>query len=316
MKIIFATGCLGFMASDFVRAALNKNWKVYGVDKLTYAANVELLREFNSYPNFKFIQKDINDLKYFEDCDYIINYAASSHVENRITDSKEFIKTNILGVKNILELIKNKHDNCNDKPTLIQISTDEVYGDITTGEHFETDILNPSNPYSASKAAGDLLILAWARTHNLKYIILRPTNNYGRFQYPEKLIPLSVKNLLRGKKIRLHNKGEPIRNWLNVSDTTSAVFTVIESGITNEIYNIAGGFEQSNKETVKKIIKYFHGTEENWEQYVDLNHVRKGQDVRYALNDDKIRKLGWKPVKNFDKEIEDLVEFYKRNTRW
>jgi dTDP-glucose 4,6-dehydratase len=144
---------------------------------------------------------------------------------------------------------------------------------------------------------------------------LRPTNNYGIGQYPEKLIPLSVKNLMRGKKIILHDEGTPIRNWLHADDTAEAIMTIIESGTTNEIYNVAGGFEQTNIKTVRQIIQAFKGTSENWEQYVDFSH-REGQDVRYALNDRKLKNLGWKPRKNFDDEISNIVQYYKDNFIW
>ena len=161
-----------------------------------------------------------------------------------------------------------------------------------------------------------MLIHAWARTYEIKYIILRPTNNYGIGQYPEKLIPLSIKNLMREKKIRLHNGGTPIRNWLHASDTASAVMTIIDSGKVNEIYNVAGGFEQKNIDTVKKVIKAFKGTLDNWENYVDFSVVREGQDLRYALDDSKLRKLGWKTEKNFDSEIEKIVKNNKETWRW
>jgi len=221
-----------------------------------------------------------------------------------------------LGVKNLLDLTRHKPTNCNDKPILFHISTDEVYGDIDSGAHIETDILKPSNPYSAAKASGDMLINAWARTYDLEYIILRPTNNYGTGQYPEKLIPLSVKNLKRGRKIKLHDQGKPTRNWLHADDTAEAVLAIIDSENVNEIYNVAGGFEQSNTETVRKIIKAYFGTDKNWEQYVDFNVSREGQDVRYALNDRKLKDLGWKPKKNFDEEIQKIVNYYKNNFIW
>jgi dTDP-glucose 4,6-dehydratase len=198
---------------------------------------------------------------------------------------------------------------------MFHFSTDEVYGDIVEGEHTEEHLLHPSNPYSAAKAAADMLVLAWARTYNIEYIILRPTNNYGIGQYPEKLIPLSVKNMMRGLKIRLHNNGTPIRNWLHADDTAEAVMAIIDSGNINEIYNVAGGFEQTNAETVRKIITAHHSTD-NWEQYVDFSYSRQGQDVRYALNDDKLRSLGWKPKKIFDEEIASIVEHYKTNFIW
>ena len=161
-----------------------------------------------------------------------------------------------------------------------------------------------------------MLILAWARTYGIQYNILRPTNNYGRGQYPEKLIPLSVKLLQRGKKIRLHNGGEPVRNWLHAEDTAEAVIAIIERGEINEIYNVAGNLQQKNKETVKKVINNFFDSDYNWEEHVDFSYVREGQDVRYALNDQKLRALGWTNKKNFDDEISNLVEYYKQNFKW
>jgi dTDP-glucose 4,6-dehydratase len=164
-----------------------------------------------------------------------------------------------------------------------------------------------------------MLVLAWARTYGIKYLILRPTNNYGIGQYPEKLIPLAVKNLMRNKKIKLHDKGEPIRNWLHAEDTASAVTTLIESGVVNEIYNVAGGFEQKNIETIIKILEsYFNEIREDgdWSEYLDLSYDREGQDVRYALNDQKLRALGWRAEKQFDQEIKNIVNFYKDNFKW
>jgi len=316
MKIVYVTGCLGFMGSYFTRKALKRGWYVRGVDKETYAANVDLLKEFKSYPNFVFEKCDIKDLNCLYDCDYVINFAAESHVGNSIVNSDEFMDSNIDGVKNLLENIRFKPVNCNDRPVLFHISTDEVYGDIIDGAHTEKDLLRPSNPYSASKAAADMLIHAWSRTYNVNYVILRPTNNYGIGQYPEKLIPLSIKNLMRGKKIRLHNEGTPTRNWLHADDTAIAVMTIIDSGKVNEIYNVAGGFEQQNIETAKKIIKAFHGTLDNWETYVDLSVKREGQDLRYSLDDSKLRALGWKPQKNFDDEVFAIVKNHKDKFRW
>jgi dTDP-glucose 4,6-dehydratase len=315
MKIVYITGCLGFIGAYATRKALKRGWKVYGIDKLTYAADENLLKEFNRYPNFKFSCKDIKDLKRLYDCDYVINFAAESHVGNSIIDSDDFINSNIIGVKNLLDLVRNKPVNCNERPVFFHISTDEVYGDINEGEHKETDLLKPSNPYSAAKAGGDMLINAWARTYGINYIILRPTNNYGIGQYPEKLIPLAVKNLTRKKKVRLHNHGTPIRNWLHADDTAAAVMTIIDSGKINEIYNVAGGFEQANSETVRKVIKEFHNTDD-WKQYIDFSAVRLGQDVRYALNDDKLRLLGWTPKKVFNEEITSIVKHYKENFIW
>jgi len=316
MKLVVITGCLGLIGSHVTRQCLKKGWQVYGIDKCTYAANLEFIEEFQSYNNFKFVKDDIANLKYLPDCDYVINIAAESHVGNSIIESEDFIHSNINGVKNLLDLIRSKPKNIDNQPIFFHFSTDEVYGDIVEGEHIETDILKPSNPYSASKAAADMLIFAWARTYDLRYIIFRPTNNYGIGQYPEKLIPVSVKMLQRGKKIRLHDKGEPVRNWLHADDTAKGVISIIESGTYNEIYNVAGGFEQKNKKTVEKIIHSFYNDNRSIDQYVDYGFSREGQDVRYALNDQKLRNLGWYPERHFDEEIDLIVEHYKKKFRW
>ena len=316
-KIVYITGCLGFIGSYVTRTCLNKGWYVKGVDKITYASDKNLLEEFNSYRNFSFVQCDINDLEFLYECDYIINTAAETHVGNSIVKSDDFIHSNIKGVHHLLELIRNYRAEGKDKPTLLHFSTDEVYGDITEGEHIETDILKPSNPYSATKAAADQLILAWARTYKLPYLILRPTNNYGIGQYVEKLIPKACKYLHLGKKIPLHNGGKPIRNWLHAQDTTDAVLLLIEKNKKNEIYNIAGGFEQPNVDTVKKLITSYTRLDEfDLKDYCKLTYSRLGLDVRYALNDDKIRNLGWSPKMNFDEELGDIIEYYKAKFIW
>lgn len=315
MKIVYITGCLGFIGSYVTRRCLERGWMVYGIDKCTYVSNTSLLKEFSSYDNFRFEAVDIKDMRHLHDCDYVINAAAESHVGNSIIDSQSFIDSNIVGVKNLLDLIRLKPSNVSKKPVFFHFSTDEVYGDIEHGEHVEQDTLCPSNPYSAAKASADMLVMAWGRTYGVEYIILRPTNNYGIGQYPEKLVPLSVKQLLRNKKIRLHDNGNPIRNWLHADDTARAVLTIIESQKINEIYNVAGGFEQTNSETVRKIIKNFHNIDD-WRQFVDFSYHRKGQDVRYALNDDKLKSLGWSPKKVFDEEIKKIVSYYKDNFIW
>tara|TARA_A100001515_G_scaffold141016_1_gene137412 strand:- start:945 stop:1919 length:975 start_codon:yes stop_codon:yes gene_type:complete len=316
MKILCVTGCLGFIPSYFVLKCLKRGWMVYGIDKITYAANESFLNQLKKYENFKFLKADIKDLNSLLDCDYVVNFAAESHVGNSIINSDEFINTNIVGTKNLLDLVRFKPKNCGKQPIFLHISTDEVYGDILEGHHTEDDLLHPSNPYSAAKAAADMLVLAWSRTYDLQYLIVRPTNNYGIRQYPEKLIPLSVKNLLRGRKISLHNNGTPVRNWLHADDTAEAVLTLIDNEVVNEIYNVSGDFEQQNSETVRKIIKSFYGTDDNWENYVDYSYERKGQDVRYCLDDHKIRNLGWKPKRIFDNEIQSIVEYYKNNFIW
>ena len=316
MKIVYVTGCLGFIGSYVTRKCLERGWMVYGIDKCTYVSNPSLLKEFRKFSNFRFEQIDIKDLTHLYDCDYIINTAAESHVGNSILDSQFFIDSNIMGVKNLLDLIRNKPTNISRRPIFLHFSTDEVYGDITSGEHLESDILHPSNPYSAAKASADMLVLAWSRTYDIEYVILRPTNNYGIGQYPEKLIPLSVKQLVRGKKIRLHNDGTPIRNWLHADDTAEAVLSIIDSSNVNEIYNIAGGFEQPNSDAVRKVIEAFFDKKVHWRDYIDFSYSRQGQDVRYALNDEKLRAIGWRPNKSFNEEIESIVDYYKNNFIW
>lgn len=316
MKVVYVTGCLGFIGSYVTRKCLERGWMVYGIDKCTYVANLSLLEEFRQYPNFQFEKVDIKDLKHLYDCDYVINTAAESHVGNSIINSDEFINSNIVGVRNLLDLIRHKPENVNQRPVLLHFSTDEVYGDIVEGAHTEKDVLKPSNPYSAAKASADMLVMAWSRTYGINYIILRPTNNYGIGQYPEKLIPLSVKNLVRGKQIRLHNMGRPIRNWLHADDTAEAVMTIIEHGAPNEIYNVAGSFEQANIDTIVKVVQAFYGNIDSLKDIIDFSYSREGQDVRYALNDDKLRAIGWTPQKIFDKEINSIVEYFKNKFIW
>ena len=320
-KVVYITGCLGFIGSYVTRECLKKGWYVKGVDKMTYASNRYLLEEFKSYDSFSFIKSDINDLKFLYECDYVINTAAETHVGNSIANSDDFIHSNINGVHNLLELIKNYRQESSNKPIFLHFSTDEVYGDIIEGAHTETDLLKPSNPYSATKAAADMLVLAWARTYSLPYVIVRPTNNYGAGQYVEKLIPKACKYLHLGRKIPLHNNGTPIRNWLHAEDTARAIIKIIESGVENEIYNIAGGYEQSNYDTVQKVITEYFNTDKlqfggSVNKYLDLSHSRVGQDVRYALDDSKLRALGWKPQAKFNEELKNIIEYYKNKFIW
>jgi dTDP-glucose 4,6-dehydratase len=319
MKVVYVTGCLGFIGSYVTRACLKKGWYVKGVDKITYAANEDLLEEFNQYKNFSFVHCDINDLKFLYDCDFVINTAAETHVGNSIASSAEFVKSNIDGVHNLLELIKNHRGENSTKPVLLHFSTDEVYGDIDEGEHTEEHLLKPSNPYSATKAAADMLIMAWGRTHNVPYMIIRPTNNYGIGQYVEKLIPKTIKCLNLGRKIPLHNNGTPYRNWLYAGDTANAVITLIEKGQIGEIYNVAGGFEQQNIDTVSTIIEAYYKSPlpyEAIEKHIDFKYSRPGMDVRYALDDSKIKALGWEPKADFNYVILGMVNYYKEKFIW
>jgi len=322
MKIVYITGCLGFIGAYVTRKALQAGWYVRGIDKITYAANPDLLEEFYQYDNFTFESGDINDIEFLYDCDYFINVAAETHVGNSIVKSDDFLKSNVTGVHHILELLRNYRQENTHQPVLIQFSTDEVYGDIEFGDHTEEDLLKPSNPYSATKAAADLMIMSYGRTYKIPYVILRPTNNYGIGQYVEKLIPKSIKFLNLGRQIPLHNYGTPVRNWLHADDTAEAVMTVIRAGKVNEIYNICGGYEQTNMDVVKKLLSNYNNVTRLYESkdeidfYLDLSYSRDGQDVRYALNDNKLRSLGWEPKKVFDEELPAIVQYYKNTFIW
>ena len=310
-KIVYVTGCLGFIGYHVTRACLEQGWYVRGVDKGTYAANWNLLPELEKYKTFTFEHKDINDIDRIYDCDYFINTAAETHVDNSIESSDEFVHSNIDGVHHLLKLINQKKYR---KPVFLHFSTDEVYGDIEQGSHTEQDLLRPSNPYSATKAAADMLVLAWGRTYNLPYIIVRPTNNYGIGQYVEKLIPKTCKFLTVGKKVDLHNNGTPVRTWLHAEDTARAVITIINAGVQNEIYNISGPYQTENINVVTKILK-LHNLRGSVDNYIE-HMERIGQDVRYSVDDTKLKKLGWQPRAEFDKELAKIVKYYKNNFIW
>ena len=316
-KVVYVTGCIGFIGYHVTKKCLDAGYHVLGIDSKTYASNLNLLPDLLKYPRFKFLELDINDLDRLHDCDYFINTAAETHVDNSIVSSDVFLRSNINGVHKILELIKAIPKAR--RPILLHFSTDEVYGDIDEGAHAEDHLLKPSNPYSATKAAADMLVMAWGRTHNVPYMIIRPTNNYGIGQYVEKLIPKAVKCLNLGRKIPLHNNGTPYRNWLHADDTAEAVITLIENGQVGEIYNVAGGFEQQNIDTVSTVIEAYYEAAldpESIAAHIDFSCSRPGQDVRYALDDSKIKALGWTPNKLFNEEISSIVKYYKHKFIW
>lgn len=320
-KIVYVTGCLGFIGFYVAKACLEKGWHVIGVDAETYAANPDRLQELivvaeRTGVNFEYIRADINDISRLADCDYVINTAAETHVDNSIESSDVFLQSNVNGVHNLLKLIQNKQYHM---PILLHFSTDEVYGDIDDGSFAEDHLLKPSNPYSATKAAADQLITAWNRTHGVPYIIVRPTNNYGAGQYVEKLIPKTVKYLQLGRKIPLHLGGSPRRTWLHVEDTADAIIKIIEAGVVNEIYNIPGNYETSNLEVVKAVINEMN--DQFGEQFVlkdciDGKYERPGADLRYSIAGDKLAKLGWKAQRQFDREIGKIVEYHYQNWIW
>lgn len=304
-SIIFVTGGLGFIGKHFVRSALQSGCYVKNVDKVSYAADLVAKQEFENHKNYRFIKADIRDLDFLPECDVVVNFAAESHVDNAITNARKHCESNFLGVQNCLELVRRKLTS--EQPLFIQISTDEVYGDIRSGTHSETDILVPSNPYSATKAAADMLIMSWGRTYGVKWNIIRPTNNFGHHQYPEKLIPKSTWRLSRGLKAVLHGDGSYMRSWLHADDTVEAIWAVIRSGERNAIYNAGADIELANIDVLRRISKILGVPEEKaWAHIED----RSGQDVRYALNDARLRALGWSPKRQFDAELESIVQSF------
>jgi dTDP-glucose 4,6-dehydratase len=322
-KSAVVTGCLSFIGVALTEKLLREDWQVYGIDKLTYVANTKLISYFKTTykDNFTLVSEDIKDVKWLPACDVVFNIAAESDVDNGNKDCSQFISSNIEGVRNLLSLINSRIITKADKPLFFQMSTDEVYGDLEEGVFDENAPLRPSNPYAATKASADLLIQSWARTHGLEYLIARPSNNYGYYQYPEKLIPLAVKQLSRGKKIKLHNEGKPIRSWTHSEDTAEAILTLYDNADRNKVYNISSEYEQTNLDTVKKIINsYFLGTISrevpNYTSHIDLEYSRPGQDVRYAISCNPLKELQWRPKKEFNQEIVKLVENYKKGWTW
>lgn len=307
-KRILVTGGLGFIGSCFVEMALKKGYFVINVDKMTYAIREDT--NFEKYPNYQFIKKDIGDLKELpENIETIINFAAESHVANSIKSTYEFFKSNVQGVYNLLELIRRLPKE--KQPLFIQISTDEVYGDILEGSFKETDRLKPSNPYSATKAAADQLVMGWSRTYNLRSRICRSSNNYGYGQRAEKLIPKVMKDAIKGIKATVHGNGSYKREWIYTEDNCAAIFLVIEKGKDGEIYNISSNEEYTNLEVIKKVLKVM-GRNENFLEHVE---DRPGQDVRYSIVTDKIRGLGWKPQMTLDKYLPICKELNETRTK-
>ncbi|MEM6622016.1 MAG: NAD-dependent epimerase/dehydratase family protein [Pseudomonadota bacterium] len=249
--IILVTGGLGFIGKHFVRQALDLGCFVKNVDKISYAADLKVMAEFAAQPNYRFIEADVAELDFLPECDAVVHFAAESHVDNAITSNRKFCQTNFLGTQNLLELIRFKQ--APERPLLVQISTDEVYGDILEGAHRSTDRLIPSNPYAATKAAADMLVMSWGRTYDVDWIIARPTNNYGAHQYPEKLIPKSAWRMKRGLPAILHGDGRYVRSWLHVDDTVSALLALLERGTHQQIYNIGSGTELQNIEVLRRI---------------------------------------------------------------
>jgi dTDP-glucose 4,6-dehydratase len=304
-KRFLVTGGLGFIGSHFVELLLKKGYYVINIDKMTYAARKDL--NFEKYKNYEFIKEDICNLTHLPpNVDYAVNFAAESHVDNSIIDNLSFFESNIRGVYNLLELIRAKDPG--NQPIFVQISTDEVYGDILEGSKKEIDMLKPSNPYAATKAAAEQLVFAWARTYGIKYLIFRSSNNYGIGQYPEKLIPKTILFALEGKKMTVHGDGSARREWTYVKDNVEAILLGIEKGKLNEIYNISSNEEYSVLEIVKLILKIMK-MPENFFVFVE---DRPGQDIRYSIDSTKIKKLGWNPKMTLKKFLPQYIRYFKK----
>lgn len=312
MKLL-VTGGAGFIGSNFVRYVLDTHAddQVVVLDKLTYAGRRENLADVADDPRFSFIHGAIEDRETvdaaIEGCDAIVNFAAESHVDRSIEDPEAFITTDVIGTHVLLEAARAAKIG-----RYVQISTDEVYGSIDEGSFTETSPIDPSSPYSASKAGGDMLVQAYFRTYGLPALITRASNNYGPYHYPEKLIPLCVLNAFAGDKLPVYGDGMQVRNWLYVEDHCSGIDTVLRKGAEGEVYNIGGPDECPNIDVVKRVIE-LTGRDESLIEYVT---DRPGHDRRYSLASDKTMALGWKAQTNFAEGLERTVQWYRDNEAW
>ncbi|BBL62178.1 dTDP-glucose 4,6-dehydratase [Methanobrevibacter arboriphilus] len=318
---ILVTGGAGFIGSNFIHYILDKysNYNVINLDLLTYCGNLGNLMEAEENPNYKFIKGDILDTKLVDsivaenNVDYIINFAAESHVDRSIHNPKIFLESNIIGTQNLLEVAKKYHERGQIKK-YIQISTDEVYGTLgKTGYFTEKTPLSPNSPYSASKAGADMIVRAYHETFNLPINITRCSNNYGPYQFPEKLIPLMINNALTNKKLPVYGDGRNIRDWLHVYDHCTAIDLVLHNGKIGDIYNIGGNNEKENIEIVRIILKYLNRSND----LIEFVEDRLGHDKRYAIDSTKIKsELGWKPKYTFDNGIKKTIDWYLNNEKW
>jgi dTDP-glucose 4,6-dehydratase len=310
---ILVTGGAGFIGSHFIKYLLkkSKNDVVVNLDLLTYSGNLENLKEISRHPRYKFVKGDICDSKLvnrlMKDCSMVVHFAAETHVDRSIKDGSQFVKTNAIGTHTLLQAAYLAN-----VKRFVHVSTDEVYGSRKSGYFKESDPLNPSSPYSASKASSDLLALSYFITYGMDVVITRCSNNFGPNQYPEKVIPLFVTNLLEGKKVPLYGQGKNIRDWLYVEDHCRAVDLVMNKGKAGEIYNIAGENYLDNLRLTKTILKIM-GQSSDQIQYV---RDRLGHDFRYAIDCAKIRRLGFRPQVSFEEGIAQTVQWYKDNPSW
>jgi dTDP-glucose 4,6-dehydratase len=316
MKLI-VTGGAGFIGSCFVRMALREHWaeQVINLDKLTYAGNLENLEPISDYPGYRFVQGDICDgdtiqeLFKRESPDAVIHFAAESHVDRSIHSPAPVVQTNLNGTFSLLEAARR-----NKLARFLHVSTDEVYGSIEPPHEADENYpLRASSPYSASKAASDLLALSYYTTYKLNVSVTRASNNYGPYQFPEKLIPLMISNALEDKPLPVYGDGQQIRDWLYVEDHCRAVFSVLEKGEPGEIYNIGGNCSLANLEVIRRILKATKKPESLITPVAD----RPGHDRRYALTNDKLtRQTGWKPQIDFDRGLTSTIDWYKTNQNW
>ena len=312
---ILVTGGAGFIGSCFVRHMLNKHpdYKIINLDALTYAGNIENLDDIKNNPNYTFVHGNICDKKLarelISECDCVVNFAAESHVDRSITNPEIFIETNVQGTLNLLQASKELGVN-----RYLQVSTDEVYGTLgKTGYFYETTPLAPNSPYSASKASADMLTRAYYETYKLPVLNTRCSNNYGPYQYPEKLIPFFISKLLKGEKVPVYGDGLNVRDWLYVYDHCEAIDVVLHKGKIGEVYNIGGHNEKTNLEITHLILDAM-GKDESSIEYVQ---DRLGHDRRYAISNDKITsELGWKPSLTFEEGIKLTIDWYLNNQKW
>ncbi|OWT33398.1 dTDP-glucose 4,6-dehydratase [Methanobrevibacter sp. 87.7] len=315
MTKILVTGGAGFIGSNFLKYMVNKypNYDFINLDALTYCGNLENLTDIEDYDNYEFVKGDIRDIdlvdKLVSDVDYIVHFAAESHVDRSIEDPGIFIKSNILGTQTLLDAAKKYNIK-----KYLQVSTDEVYGSLGPEGYFtEETPLQANSPYSASKAGADLMVRAYHNTFNLPVNITRCSNNYGPYQFPEKLIPLMISNALEDKELPIYGDGKNIRDWLHVYDHCTAIDLVLHKGKSGEVYNIGGHNEKSNIEIVKLILKQLNKPE----SLIKFVSDRLGHDRRYAIDSSKIRKeLGWKPKYNFETGIVETINWYLNNQDW
>lgn len=316
-KILLVTGGAGFIGSAFIRYYLNTytDHKIVNLDSLTYAGNLSNLDGLNLNPGYFFVKGDINSEKDVKDVfeqfspHIVVHFAAESHVDKSILNANEFVRTNVMGTQNLLRAARD-----NNIERFIHVSSDEVYGSCAPGEFFREDSpLRPTSPYAASKAASDLLALAMWKTHRFPVIITRCTNNYGPFQFPEKLIPMTIVNTLMKKDIPIYGDGTNVRDWIHVDDHCRALGSVIENGEPGRTYNIAAGNSHKNIDVVERICE-IQGYDRRYITYVD---DRPGHDLRYAVDSGRIRnELGWQPQIDFETGLERTVQWFTEHMEW